>query len=240
MGIDRNWSHQLRGEKTQTTGWGRLFFFRFSYQVCSFTCRRKIYDQTGSLDDSEELTSEQFNNLYNYYKSQFAPVTEESIAAFEASYRGSEEEQNDVLQYYDEFEGNMDKAFEWILLSDPNKDSHRFRDIIEDAIEKNIVNRYKSFDAWARKVNKRPQLSEEAKLKKETGKKSNKRKKNSRSTDDTHSELVALMRSRQNCQNSLLDSFATKYGVSIGEIEEPSEEEFKAARKRILQRNKKD
>lgn len=37
-------------------------------------CRRKVYDQTGSVEDSEELAGQQFNDLYNYYRSMFAKV----------------------------------------------------------------------------------------------------------------------------------------------------------------------
>ncbi len=36
--------------------------------------RRRVYDQTGSVEDSEELAGEKFNELYNYYRSMFAPV----------------------------------------------------------------------------------------------------------------------------------------------------------------------
>lgn len=33
-----------------------------------------MYDQTGSVDDAEELAGEQFNELYNYYRSMYAKV----------------------------------------------------------------------------------------------------------------------------------------------------------------------
>ena len=35
-----------------------------------------MYDQTGSVQDSEELAGEQFNELYNYYRSMYAPVSD--------------------------------------------------------------------------------------------------------------------------------------------------------------------
>lgn len=36
--------------------------------------RRKVYDQTGSIEDSEELAGEKFNELYEYYRSVYAQV----------------------------------------------------------------------------------------------------------------------------------------------------------------------
>ncbi len=37
--------------------------------------RRKVYDQTGSLEDSEELAGEKFNDLYEYYRGLFVKVS---------------------------------------------------------------------------------------------------------------------------------------------------------------------
>ena len=36
--------------------------------------RRKVYDQTGSVDDAEELAGDKFNDLYNYYRSLYVKV----------------------------------------------------------------------------------------------------------------------------------------------------------------------
>lgn len=38
-------------------------------------CRRKVYDQTGSLEDSDELAGEQFDSLYKYYRGLYRKVT---------------------------------------------------------------------------------------------------------------------------------------------------------------------
>ena len=37
-------------------------------------CRRKLYDQTGSLEDSDELAGEQFDSLYEYYRGLYHEV----------------------------------------------------------------------------------------------------------------------------------------------------------------------
>ena len=33
-----------------------------------------MYDQTGSVDDAEELAGDKFNDLYNYYRSLYVKV----------------------------------------------------------------------------------------------------------------------------------------------------------------------
>lgn len=66
-----------------------------------------MYDQTGSLDDSEQLAGEDFDNLYNYFRNIYKEVTEDDIDGFAADFRGSQEEKDEVLQYYDRFKGDM-------------------------------------------------------------------------------------------------------------------------------------
>lgn len=76
----------------------------------SGTCRRKIYDETGSLQDSEDLAGSEFNELYNFYRGMYRTVDENEIEAFTADFRGSEEEKRVLLKYYEQFHGNMEKV----------------------------------------------------------------------------------------------------------------------------------
>jgi hypothetical protein len=52
----------------------------------------------------------------------------------QVTYRGSSEERADLLRFYQEFGGNMSRVFDWLMLSRPDVDSHRFMDTIEAAI----------------------------------------------------------------------------------------------------------
>ena len=72
--------------------------------------RRKAYDQTGSLEDSEDLAGEKFENLYEYYRNIYKKVSEEDIEEVEGQYRGSQEEREDVIRFYRQFKGDMDKV----------------------------------------------------------------------------------------------------------------------------------
>jgi hypothetical protein len=44
----------------------------------------------------------------------YRTVDEHEIDAFTADFRGSEEEKNELLKYYDQFHGDMDKVW-WAL-----------------------------------------------------------------------------------------------------------------------------
>ena len=71
-----------------------------------------MYDQTGNLDDAEELTGENFDGLYKYYRDMYKEVTEADVDAFADSFRGSNEEAAEVLQYCERFQGDMRQVWD--------------------------------------------------------------------------------------------------------------------------------
>ncbi|KAL0035585.1 hypothetical protein WJX79_000769 [Trebouxia sp. C0005] len=183
------------------------------YGVLGDPEKRKVYDQTGSLDDSDELAGEQFDSLYKYYRGLYRKVTEEDLDSFQADYRGSEEEAADLLQMYARFKGNMDTVFQWQICSDSKMDSHRFKDCIQNAISSEKVKRYKTFTAVGK--------------------------------GNSEQALVAAIRGKAPTQmNGLIASLEAKYSKSSARkgkgkrepsvaTEEPSEEQFAAARARL-------
>ncbi|KAL3136534.1 hypothetical protein ABBQ38_005783 [Trebouxia sp. C0009 RCD-2024] len=204
------------------------------YGVLSDSEKRKLYDQIGSLEDSEEVAGEQFNSLYEYYRGLYQKVSEEDIDCFEAEYRGSKEEQVDLLQLYTRFKGNMDMVFAWQICSDAKLDSHRFKSCIEDSIESQQVKRYKSFSAWAKEVDTRPPPKNPF---------AKKRKKKAEA--DSEQALVAAIRGKAPAKlDSLIASLDAKYAKSTARKgkgkrepsvapEEPTAEQFEAARARL-------
>eukprot|EP00850_Spirogloea_muscicola_P009947 SM000057S18377 [mRNA] locus=s57:194381:195938:- [translate_table: standard] len=101
--------------------------------------RRRIYDQTGSLDDAvsacgqTELSGAAFDSLYEFYRNIFKKVSADDIVAFEAEYRGSVEETADLKQLYRRFKGNMAMVMAWMLCS-RDADCHRFMTILDAAV----------------------------------------------------------------------------------------------------------
>ena len=209
--------------------------------------RRKVYDQTGSIADSEELSGQQFDSLYAFYRDMYAPLTEDAIDEFAAGYRASTEERRDLLQYYVQFEGAMPMLFNYLSLSDPELDSHRFMDVLDAAIEAEEVPRYKKYTTWAKAVARRPRptpqeiakkrqrgsASEDGKGGKGKGKASGKGKRKSGGEVDLATAMLANAAKREGQFKSMLSTIVDRYGGGEAPPPMPTEEEFEAARQRV-------
>jgi DnaJ family protein C protein 9 len=184
--------------------------------------KRKLYDETGCLDEEGVLSEEKFESLYEYYKKQFKEVTTDAIDEFKESYQHSEEEMNDVLGYYEEFEGNMQKVFDHVMLSDPDEDAERFQKYVDDGLKDGRLSYcYDAYTQWKEKCSK----------KKSTRKKTLSRKKTKKGGDEQSLEQMILARRQE---HSGLGNFAKRFGCDLM-ADDPlgSEEEFQKARARL-------
>ncbi|KAL0339618.1 UNVERIFIED_CONTAM: Chaperone protein dnaJ 6 [Sesamum radiatum] len=108
--------------------------------------KRSVYDQTGCVDDAD-LVGDVIQNLQTFFRAMYKKISEADIEEFEANYRGSESEKKDLLELYKKLKGNMDRLFCCMLCSEPMLDSHRFKDIIDEAISAGwLAFQCKSFD----------------------------------------------------------------------------------------------
>ncbi|KAL3717282.1 hypothetical protein ACJRO7_008802, partial [Eucalyptus globulus] len=55
----------------------------------------------------KDLAGEVAQNLHEYFRAIYKVVTEADIEEFEANYRGSDSEKNDLIDLYEKFKGNM-------------------------------------------------------------------------------------------------------------------------------------
>ena len=124
------------------------------YGILSDDAKRKMYDETGRVDDAE-FGGEEFETLYRYYRSVYKKVETDDILDFEKTYRGSDEERKDVLEYYEQFEGDMTKVFAWVMCSEEADDSHRFADVVDAAIRAKDVREYDVYTKWAKEIRKK-------------------------------------------------------------------------------------
>jgi DnaJ family protein C protein 9 len=208
------------------------------YEVLSDPERRKLYDETGCVDQEEEAFSEdRCASLYEFYKKSFKEVTGDAIDKFKAGYKGSEEEMNDVLSYYEEFEGNMEAVFDHVMLSELEEDWERFASMIEDAVaDGRLSSRFDSFDSWKNKM--------EGRKRKTSRKRKKGRSKPSVGEGDLGDLTRAILARRSNARNdqsvSGLAAFGEKFGVDMSFGDDPleSDEAFAKAQERMLSKRK--
>jgi len=102
----------------------------------SLSPSRKLYDQTGALDDdASPLSGQSFDQLYHFFRGLYKKVSDTDLDDFEASFRGSPGEEAELLDLYTKHGGDMGAVFDWLPCSDPLRDSHRFADAVEGAVK---------------------------------------------------------------------------------------------------------
>ncbi|KAL0702892.1 hypothetical protein Bca4012_059014 [Brassica carinata] len=101
---------RLHPDKTRTTRFNSLLLSAFQLlkviSILGDEEKRAVYDQTGSVDDSD-LSGDVVDNLRDFFKAMYKKVTEEDIEEFEANYRGSESEKKDLIELYTKFKGKI-------------------------------------------------------------------------------------------------------------------------------------
>ncbi|WJX78535.1 Chaperone protein dnaJ 6 [Trifolium repens] len=165
--------------------------------------KRAIYDETGCIDDDDLAGDVQ--NLHKFFRTMYKKVTEAEIEEFEANYRGSDSEKNDLIELYKKYKGNMNRLFCSMLCSDAKLDSHRFKDILDEAIAAEIKPPTSPLRRRA-KSNKQPET-------------------------DLYAVIAQRRNERKGQFDSMFSSLVSKYGG--GDLPEPSEEEFEAAQKKL-------
>ena len=232
----------------------------FAYAVLSDPTRRKRYDETGST--SEAVVDSDGFSWSDYYREQYRDaISEDAIKQFAAKYKGSDEEKDDILAVYEEFEGDMDKVYETVMLSDVLEDDTRFREIIDEAIADEEVPSFKAYSKETKKSKQarfraaKMEAREADDLAKELGVYDKLRGGGKKSAKDSEAGLAALIQRNQSSRMSALDKLAEKYGAvpkagkaskggkkrSAKELEEPdiSEEQFQALQANMKKKKKK-
>ena len=173
------------------------------YGILSDENKRAIYDETGDIDDGT-LSGDQFKNLYEYYRNVYKKVTEEDVDVFFDSYRGSDEEKNDVISAYAKFNGDMTAVFAWVMCSEEKVDAHRFADMIDDALAKNKISSFQIYETWATATRKKPAPKNPLKPQKKQVKGTKK--------DDTSDLAALILAKREHRAGDLFASLEAKYG----------------------------
>lgn len=111
-----------------------------AYSILSDEERRKVYDSCGEMEeDDSKLSDSNADAWRDYFKNIFGKVTVADIDKFTESYKCSEEEEKDVLKYYVQFKGDLNKMLECVMCSSEIDKRRWVEDYIEPAIDRNDV-----------------------------------------------------------------------------------------------------
>jgi len=120
-----------------------------AYKILLDDEKRKLYDETGEIDDSVEIDLE---GTYEYYKKVYPTITLQDIDDFGGKYRNSELEKEDLYNYYIEYQGDMTNLLEFIPLS-INDDIERFIEFYDNLINEKKLKKTKKYTMTKNKIN---------------------------------------------------------------------------------------
>ncbi|OIS98218.1 PREDICTED: chaperone protein dnaJ 6-like [Nicotiana attenuata] len=184
--------------------------------------KRALYDQTGCVDDAD--LAGDVENLKEFFRAMHPKITEADIEQFESNYRGSESERKDLIDLYKKYKGKMKRLFCSMICSDPKLDSHRFKDILDEAISAGEIKSTKAYEKWEKEVSEtKPPTSPL------------RRQKSKKEPEDLYAIISQRQNERRGKMNSMFSTLVSKYGGDPSTTE-PSEEEFEAARRKLESR----
>lgn len=178
--------------------------------------KRKIYDDCGSIDDNDMGDANTEDFWYEYFRNLYPKFGTSDIDNFAEKYKGSEEEREDTLNSYIQYDGHMKHIFDSVPLCETGEDEERIQNIILDAIATGEVDKLSRFKP----------------------KKSFSRKKAKKSINDDAS-LIALIQNRNRGDNrmgSIVSKHAAKHNIRFDDIPDIPDDEWEAIQKRILKK----
>lgn len=176
------------------------------YSILSDDEKRKLYDETGLIDGEDDMFSGDQADWDDYFRSLFKKVTKNDIDSFFKGYKESKEEREDLIRIYEKCKGNMDDIMIEMISDDMVDNEVRFREIIQDAIDKKETKKLDLFvneskkKAAKRKSHYEKEAKEAEELKKQIG------------IDESQDSLRnMILARRKDASANFLDNLAAKY-----------------------------
>ena len=194
-----------------------------AYKILMNDEKRKIYDETGEYDENEDGIID-IDNTYNYYREIYPRLNIEDIDNFAIQYRESDMEKEDLINFYNDNNGDITLLLEAIPLS-RNNDVERFIKIYEDLIKKKKI---KKFDLFIKSKRNIKLLDEDEDEKKEA--------------EDTLNDLKQqiMLNHKKRSENNYFDKLTKKYVNNEDEFyDDIDDEEFKKIQNEMIGKNKK-
>lgn len=184
-----------------------------AYKILSNPQSRKYYDETGEYDEENEGEIN-ISDTLTYFRKIYSP---KDIESFEKKYVNSKEEEEDLINFYNENGGDIKKILEWIPFS-KNEDISRYIKIYEKLFKNKSLKKNKKFEDSKDKVKLIKEDENEAKEASET-------------LDKLSKQIMGKKRKR-NC-DEYLDNLKKKYAKDEEDNGEIDEEEFQKISKSI-------
>jgi DnaJ family protein C protein 9 len=118
-----------------------------AYNILKEPESRKLYDESGFIE------GEGFDKAADFFRTKFGRISEQDIVDFEKKYKKSQEEVDDVKNYYIQNKGDISKLLEWIPLSEPTE-VERFIDMVATLIIKKELKETSSYKSSISKLRK--------------------------------------------------------------------------------------
>ena len=131
-----------------------------AYQVLSDPKKRERYDQWGD-DGTDTFNSKEWMSAYEYYRSLHPEITKSDYKSYIATFKGSKQEEEDLLNFYKSQKGDIKGLLENIIAS-TNDDIPRFIEFYEKAIAKGDIEKTQKFEQTKKKIRLLADEKEEA------------------------------------------------------------------------------
>lgn len=127
--------------------------------------------------------------MYEYYRSIYPTITKDDINDFEKKYRKLKDEEEDLMDYYLENDGDLTNILEWVPLS-TNEDISRYLEFYENSIKSKNLKKTKLYTKTKNNIkliNDENEEAEEEKVK----------------MSDLTNQIMKNKTNRENCLNNL-------------------------------------
>jgi len=198
------------------------------------------------ISDDELFSQMAGMNWDEYWRALFTKVEVEDIESYEKSYKNSELEQQDVIENYKKYKGDMMLTLDAVPLCS-DEDLQRFIDIIENSIKNDGLQRFPGFEKSIKKFEskkgkRKMKRDEEAK---EIEELTIPEKGSKVEEKEEENDLNKQIKQKRHVEwDALTATLSEKYSKKsngnkkTGYYPEPSEEEFMNASKRLEKRRK--
>ena len=184
-----------------------------AYKILSNPETKKIYDETGEYDE-ENQGEINITETLTYFRKIYSP---KDIEFFEKKYVGSKDEEEDLINFYNENGGDIKNILEWIPFS-KNEDIERYIKIYEKLFKKKTLKKNKKYEV----------SKDNVKLMKEDP---NEVKEANEELDKLTKQITGKKRKRN--YNEYLDDLKNKYAKDEEDNGEIDEEEFQKISKSL-------